>query len=453
MGLLGLLKTNITLRVLMLVAAGVLILTNSGLVSAQMTPEQRKTIQSGALYFNVEETISTGNGCAVPGSSGSDSAYASDQVMAFASLPITATWNISDTTAEQWFLKQAGARPTVAKYGLNESNIGDITSTVKSIGVSPVFFYAYTANEGGGAGGFINHYRSDTSGGGVGNASRDAEYLVKQSNIMNSKPSWIDAGNPVDFVPKDVQDRGNAHFQSMPAGTIGRAYIPATAATTWEVYFPDGLKKEFNRVQNYGAPLADTMRRIEAMGGNPLEGGVAINSGSTSSGCPTGTAAVVGEGIQKSINWMTAIAANDGYGYDQPGRTTGWEKWQADPNCTDGCGSFDCSSFIGAALTVAGYFTKNPNFTTSTMAGPLEQAGFTKVASSAASAEGLQPGDILLKPGDHTAMYIGDGKIVHASKNENGGASGGKVGDNNGKEVNVAQFYDGGWTSVYRAPN
>src|SRR5690606_38028450 len=124
-------------------------------------------------------------------------------------------------------------------------------------------------------------------------------YLVKQSNIMDSKPAWYDAGNRADFVPQDVQDSGNAHFQSMPAGTIGRAYIPATAATTWEVYFPDGLKKEFNRVQNYGAPLSDTMRHIETMGGNPLEGGAAISSGANSSNCPTGSAAVTGEGIQK----------------------------------------------------------------------------------------------------------------------------------------------------------
>lgn len=449
-----LLKTTTFLlrRTILLLIVILVFSVNAGAVTA-LTQEQRKTIDSGARYFNVEETVSTGSGCSTSGSAGTGSGATSDQVMSFASLPITATWNISDGTAEQWFLKQAGARATITKYGLNESNIGAITTTVKGIGVSPVFFYAYTVNEGGGAGGFINHYGRDTSGGGVGNASRDAEYLVQQSNIMDSKPSWIDAGNPVDFVPQDIKDSGNASFQSMPAGTIGRAYIPATAAATWEVYYPDGLKKEFNRVQNYGHPLTDTMRNIEKMGGNPSQGGVTISSGATSSSCPSGSAAVAGEGIQKSINWANAIAANDGYGYDQPGRTTGWEKWQADPNCTDGCGSFDCSSFVAAALTVAGYFTTNPNFTTSTMARPLEQAGFTKISSGASSIEGLQPGDILVAPGDHTAMYVGDGKIVHASKNEKGGATGGQVGDNNSKEISVVSFYDGGWDSVYRAPN
>lgn len=274
----------------------IMTLFNHMSVFAQMTPEQRRTIDSGARYFNVEETVSS---CSTSGSLGAGSGVSNDQMMAFASLPINATWNISDSTVEQWFLKQAGARPTITRYGLNASNIGDITATVKGIGVSPVFFYIYTVSEGGGEGGFINHYGSEAPGGGVGNAQKDAKYLVDQSNIMDSIPAWVDVGrasrragggSPVDFVPQDVKDSGNAHFQGMPAGTIGRAYIPATAATTWEVYFPDGLKKEFNLVQNYGKPLTGMMQSIEKMGGNPTEGGAAIQSGVGSSGCSSGGA-------------------------------------------------------------------------------------------------------------------------------------------------------------------
>src|SRR5574338_259759 len=223
------------IKVVYLVIGIFMLVNGSGVVTA-LSQEQKDVIDSGARYFNVEKTVLT-NACSTSGSSGTDGGVTDSQLMAFVSLPITSTWNISDSTAEQWFLKQVNARATITKYGLNESNIGEITAAVKSIGVSPVFFYAYTVNEGGGAGGFINHYRSDTSGGGVGNARRDAEYLVKQSIIMDSKPSWIDAGNPVDFVPQDVKDKGNAHFQSIGSGTIGRAYIPATAAATWEVYY------------------------------------------------------------------------------------------------------------------------------------------------------------------------------------------------------------------------
>lgn len=379
--------------------------------------------------------------------------FASDQLMAFASLPITSTWNISDGTAEQWFLSQAGARATIAKYGLNAGNIGQITSAIKAAGVSPVFFYAYTVNEGGGAGGFINHYRGDTSGGGVGNAQRDAEYLANQSKVMNSNPSWIDAGNPVDFVPQTVKDSGNANFQGMPAGTIGRAYIPATAATTWEVYYPNGLKREFNQVQNYGAPLNDTMQNIQRMGGNPTQGGSTVTSGSGSNNCPQEPGAVAGEGIQKAVNWARMMAESNAYGYDQATRTSGWEKWQLEPGCTDQCGNFDCSSFVSAALTVGGYFETNPQFNTGNQPQVLEQAGFTRVASSASSATDLQAGDILIASGRHTAIYIGNGQIAETGHDENNQSSGGQPGDQTGDENLVREFYNYPWDMVYRAPS
>jgi hypothetical protein len=48
-------------------------------------------------------------------------------------------------------------------------------------------------------------------------------------------------------------------------------------------------------------------------------------------------------------------------------------------------------------------------------------------------------------------MYIGNNQIVHASINENGSTSGGKVGDQSGKEVYIKQFYNDNWTSVWRA--
>jgi len=42
-------------------------------------------------------------------------------------------------------------------------------------------------------------------------------------------------------------------------------YIPATAAVTWEVYYPEGLSKSYNQVQNYGAPLQGVLSFINAM--------------------------------------------------------------------------------------------------------------------------------------------------------------------------------------------
>lgn len=190
----------------------------------------------------------------------------------FSKESITSTWGISNSTVEAWFLDQKSAQPVIKRYGLNSTNIGAVTAAVEANGVSPVFFYAYTVNEGGGAGGFINHYKKSyySNNGGdtaVNAASGDAKYLASQSKIMNSQPAWIDAGNPVDFVPQSTKNSGNASFANMPSGSIGRAYIPATAATTWEVYYPNGLLKEYNTVQNYGAPMQGVMNSITAMGG------------------------------------------------------------------------------------------------------------------------------------------------------------------------------------------
>jgi hypothetical protein len=195
------------------------------------------------------------------------------EVERFLREPITSTWGISYSIAEAWFLKQKTAKPVIKRYGLNSTNIGNVTVAVKVAGVSPVFFYAYTVNEGGGQGGFINHYgRSYYSNHGgdtaVKAASGDAKYLASESKNMNSQPSWIDMGNRVDFVPQSVKKSGNASFAKMPSGSIGRAYISATAATTWEVYYPNGLLKKYNKVQNYGAPMKVVIKAIKAMVGN-----------------------------------------------------------------------------------------------------------------------------------------------------------------------------------------
>lgn len=406
-----------------------------------ITPEQKRVFDSGVYYFDVEEDEC--NLTSAGSSSVSDSA-----IKTFAHSPIDSTWGVTDAAAEQWFIKQAGARRVINRYGLNEGNIGEITSAIKSAGVSPVYFYAYAVNEGGGAGGFINHYKGEASGGGIGNATRDANRIVEVANSSDYSPSWIDAGNPVDFVPQEVQSAGNADFQSMPLGTVGRSYIPLTAATTWEVYYPDGLKKEFNKVQDYGHPLNDTIENIKSMGGDPGQAG----SSTASNNCP-GDTGITGAGVTRAVEWAKAIASNDGYGYDQPTRQTGWQRWQEDPNCTNGCGSFDCSSLIAAAYTEAGIFKTNPQFTTSSMASFLSQNGFTRVAESEAVENNLQPGDILLRTG-HTAMYIGGGQIVHASKNENGGISGGQTGDQTGNEITVTNLYTTNWNQgVWRASN
>lgn len=71
---------------------------------------------------------------------------------------------------------------------------------------------------------------------------------------------------------------------------------------------------------------------------------------------------------------------------------------------------------------------------------------------SLSSGSGMQRGDILLKPGNHTAMHIGNGQLVEASQNEFGGITGGASGDQTGKEIWIHGYYNFPWTYVLRYP-
>ncbi len=359
--------------------------------------------------------------------------FSLDEVISFASQPIGSTWNIDDSAAESWFL--ASGTAAINHFGLNSSNIGEITAAVKAAGVSPAFFYAYTVNEGGGAGGFINHFANDAPGGAVANATHDAEYLSTQSQVTNGTPA-TGGGEPLDMPTAEAA----ALLQSLPAGSIGVIYIQATSAVTAEI--EDLYGKTGGWTGLFNKPLQGVMAAIKSMGGDPMVSGSAVTPGlvgSISSNCSTATAGVAGDGIQKAVNWAIMIAGNDGYGYSQASRQTGWDTYQSNPECTGSCGYFDCSSFVASALTYAGYYSTNPFFNTMSEGESLSGIGFTDITSSIdlATGSGLQSGDVLLSSG-HTGLYVGNGQVAEAM-NESMGI--------------VVDNYTGGFTQVWRAPN
>lgn len=148
----------------------------------------------------------------------------------------------------------------------NTDNIKKVLNIVKDEGMSYAFFGAYEINEGYVDGlGWLNH--TNQQGDAYEDAKAIAKKMVEDSKNTGLNPSWIDAGNPVDFVPEDIKKQGNEDFKSMPSGTIGRAYIPNTAAATWDAYYPNGLKQSYNEVQDYGAPLTDSIESIKNWGG------------------------------------------------------------------------------------------------------------------------------------------------------------------------------------------
>lgn len=142
--------------------------------------------------------------------------------------------------------------------------------------------------------------------------------------------------------------------------------------------------------------------------------------------------------IQKALAWAISIANDDSHGYDQASRDG--------PN-------YDCSSFVSWAYYNAGLNTR-PGYTPSTsdMYSVFTAAGFNDVTASVnlSTGAGALAGDVFLQPGHHTAMYIGDGQIVHASINENGEVTGGQSGDQTGNEICIRSYYNKPWTYVLR---
>lgn len=142
--------------------------------------------------------------------------------------------------------------------------------------------------------------------------------------------------------------------------------------------------------------------------------------------------------IEKAIEWAVGIANDDSHGYDQTHR--------------DGP-DYDCSSLVCWAFYKAGLNTR-PGYTpaTGTMYKVFMDAGFADVTSQVnlSTKDGLQRGDVLLVPGHHTEIYLGNGQDVAASINENGETTGGKTGDQTGREIRVRNYYNYPWTYVLR---
>ena len=146
-----------------------------------------------------------------------------------------------------------------------------------------------------------------------------------------------------------------------------------------------------------------------------------------------------GSAIDKAVNWAVSIDNDSSHGYDQNSR------WG--PN-------YDCSSFLITAWEKAGVPVKSKGGATYTgnMRTAFINCGFEDVTSSItlSNGSGLQKGDVLLNTASHTVMYIGSGNIVHASINENGGTTGGKSGDQSGKEICTRSYYNKPWNYVLR---
>ncbi len=147
--------------------------------------------------------------------------------------------------------------------------------------------------------------------------------------------------------------------------------------------------------------------------------------------------------------------ANGNYGYSQgTGKKDG--RWSGE---THEPGNFDCSSFCGVVALKGGFVKRAVlagTFYTGNFVSKLTKTGmYTAISARGLSLAQLKAkckeGDFLLGPG-HVVYCLGNGKCVSFEADERGKSTGGKPGDQTGKEGRIRSIYarSRGWTHIVR---
>ena len=144
--------------------------------------------------------------------------------------------------------------------------------------------------------------------------------------------------------------------------------------------------------------------------------------------------------VEWAVRWCLAIANDDSHGYSQ------YNRWGPD---------YDCSSLIITAYNKAGIPVKAAGATaTYDMVAPFKKCGFQIVQNwNKNTGAGLIRGDVVLNIQNHVELYLGNGRLVKASQDENGGIAGNQQGDRKGNEITTSGYYNYPWDMALRYTN
>jgi hypothetical protein len=158
-----------------------------------------------------------------------------------------------------------------------------------------------------------------------------------------------------------------------------------------------------------------------------------------------------------TIATATKIArqiAGGNYGYNQAAR---WSGISAGKLHTPG--AFDCSSSCGVIAWLGGFIDRSVlggTFWTGNFAKKLTATGMYRAITVkgwplAKLTAAAREGDFIVGPG-HVVYCLGAGKVVSFEADERGKASGGKAGDQTGREGRIRDLYhrSKGWTYLVR---
>lgn len=145
--------------------------------------------------------------------------------------------------------------------------------------------------------------------------------------------------------------------------------------------------------------------------------------------------------LQRFCSLMTYWCDEGNLGYDQSNR------WDIRIG-----GETDCSALVIYCLREAGFDTGNASYT-GNLSAALTARGWKRLAPTIAT---CQPGDILLNDANHVCAvvkgYGWNATIAQASIDERGTISGGKAGDQTGRETLTRSVYtySRGWDCILR---